>query len=386
MFQPAGNGKLYVGSKRTGGFVLVKKYWEPIIVLLREPITVHDLARKLTRIDPKNFPADKSLSLTKLMLMKFVEHSLIENIGQAKILKTKRSKTILACPRWTGLLTRPYLVKFYVFLAFLALVLPLFYPSVFPRAQDFFWHERFSISFLSFFLVSWVIGVQHELIHFLTACSKGVWSRIGLSYRLNFLVLETDYVNIHAISRLWRIAVFLSGMVSDLIVILVLSLAVILTENSFLKQIILLEWLGFGWQFLFFMRTDLYYAIKEVVQVENLYTYAKEKIISLLTGRRFSHSLNKRENFFVNLYTIFFFLGTLFAAVRYGFYVLPIVFKLVLGSIGNLYLGYTEGNLVAFWDGLIVIVVQVFVFALFVLKLATTKWQALLTSGLKNKG
>ena len=121
MFQPAGNGKLYVGSKRTGGFVLVKKYWEPIIVLLREPITVHDLARKLTRIDPKNFPADKSLSLTKLMLMKFVEHSLIENIGQAKILKTKRSKTILACPRWTGLLTRPYLVKFYVFLAFLAL-------------------------------------------------------------------------------------------------------------------------------------------------------------------------------------------------------------------------------------------------------------------------
>jgi hypothetical protein len=360
--QPAGNGKIYLGSKETGKFILVKKYWDPIACLLWKPITLRKLAERLSQMDSQNFPKEKALALTKIMILKLAEHGLVHKIDETELYKPRQpEKAFLACPRWARVFVKPYFIPFYFILASLALILPLFSQDLIPRSQDFFWHPRFSISLLTSFVFVWISGFLHEFVHFMTACSQGVWGKIRLSYRLNFLVLETTFPSLHAIARPWRISVFLSGMIVDLMLLACFYLLILTQGSLLLKQLALLTWLGVLWQFLFFTRTDFYFVIKEIVGVENLYTYAKEKIYSVLTGKPFNHSLTKKERFWVNTYAIFFFIGTFLAIVRYGFYHLPIITKLILGSFQNLVLGYQTQNTTMFSDGLVAISIQILV-------------------------
>lgn len=366
VFQPASTKKIYLGSRDTESFIIVDKTWELLIPLLKSPETIENIARNLEKLDSKKFPPKQSTSHVKVMTLHLLANGLIKSIDSQKI----AVKSAVKHPRHTlkpsffvkVLFSTPVLLLCLGF-GLGAIVFIFLHPKLLPYPKDFFWHPRFSISFLTFFIVSWILGLGHELAHYLSASSQGIKSKIRLSHRLNFLVMETSYPNILSISKKWRIITFLAGIVFDLMVISALYLSIIYLPLSrpavgLLKQIVLLQWLAVLWQFLFYMRTDMYFVIKELVSVDNLFVYAEEKIKAFFAREHFSPQLTRRESIIVNLYTLFFILGTAVAVVRYGIYQLPITVGLFIGGVGNLLNGYLTGNLANTIDGIIVLYIQ----------------------------
>ncbi len=62
----------------------------------------------------------------------------------------------------------------------------------------------------------------------------------------------------------------------------------------------------------------------------------------------------------VRIYTVFFLIGTVVALVRYGFYQIPIVINVTLGSLNKVIEGSKNSQRQIFADGMIVLTIQVF--------------------------
>lgn len=363
VWQKAGSGKIYLGSKDTGKYLLTKPFWRHIVDILEKPQRIEAIARKMAQRAKRSIPEERAIHKVKIMILLMTKHGLIKKIDHISFGRDENRLLPRGTkPLWLKFFFHKLLLTIYVFLACLGLMMIIFSRYGLPKYADFFWHERLSISLLTFFIFSWIFGIMHELVHYWTAASQGIRAKIRLSYRLNFLVFETYNPDIFSVPKFWRLVIYLSGMVFDLILVFIFYLIIFLFPNQNLEiihQFILIQWLTFLWQFLFFTRTDFYFVIKELVGVENLYTYAIKKIYSLITRQPFDHYLTRREIFFVNIYTFFFFSGTMFAIVRYSLYHLPITLKLATSGIGSLYLGYIESNSTEFLDGLIIISIQI---------------------------
>jgi hypothetical protein len=215
-----------------------------------------------------------------------------------------------------------------------------------------------SFTFLSYFLFTIFIIAEHEFVHFVIAAGYGVKGRFSLSNRLNFLVVESKFPNMYSISRKRRIAVFLSGTLTDLATTGVLYFLLIQSNSLLIKQFILLEWVAILWQFLFYMKTDFYFVIKELVGIENLYTYAKERFFGLLKLKWKTLPLTRDENLIVNLYMILFLVGSVLGLWRYLTFHLPVTLNLVFESFGEVIGGMKAGNFIWVLDGGVVLVIQ----------------------------
>ncbi|MCX5557738.1 hypothetical protein [Streptomyces sp. NBC_00038] len=128
----------------------------------------------------------------------------------------------------------------------------------------------------------WTLLLLHECAHLLAARATGVAGRMRLGTRLQFLVMQTDISGIELAPRRHRLTAYLAGIATNLTVSALAALGAGATDGTprrALAALALLALLPLPFQFMVFMRTDLYFVLQDVTRCRDLYgdgvAYAK---------------------------------------------------------------------------------------------------------------
>jgi hypothetical protein len=168
--------------------------------------------------------------------------------------------------------------------ALLAVVLS---PDLLPTYHSIFFTQYFSIIELTLFAGAFPLIVLHESFHALAARRLGVRSRLRFGHRFYYVVLETALDGLVAVPRRKRYLPILAGMLADTLVLSALIIAASLTRGpggalSAAGRVCLAfafaTLLRLAWQFLFYLRTDLYVLITTVLGCVDLHETAKRML------------------------------------------------------------------------------------------------------------
>jgi hypothetical protein len=166
--------------------------------------------------------------------------------------------------------------------AILILVIAAFVaePAMRPRFENLFIAPQPAVSFAVIFGMTMVSAMLHELCHWWAARSLGAPAHIRLSRRFYIPVMETDISGLWGLPARLRYGPFLAGMVFD---VLVLTVAVALRIGwsyevidlppavvRTLAALVTLKVFEIMFQFLVFLRTDLYAVMITALGARNL--------------------------------------------------------------------------------------------------------------------
>ncbi|MEN2767505.1 PqqD family protein [Ornithinibacillus xuwenensis] len=240
-----------------------------------------------------------------------------------------------------------------------------------PVYSDIFFSESYTTSLIGTTIASWTFLFLHEIAHLMAARSSGMDSRFSISHRLVFLVVETDMSNIVLLDKRYRYKALLAGLALDGfflgIGIFIISLndwfsfgfPVYLTGIIRMLNVVLV--LRMAFQFLFFMKTDIYYVFTNLFNCRNLLhntrLYVYQIIPKLKTRLEEEWKLvDEHEKKIVKWYAYFFILGSVLAVYLFAMYILPQTFTIISGTIQNI----TKYSITTapFWDGIILIVMM----------------------------
>ncbi|MCR8965597.1 PqqD family protein [Brevibacillus halotolerans] len=209
-----------------------------------------------------------------------------------------------------------------------AVTLLLVHHEYFPVFTDIFSSASLTASLLLAVVVNYLFLFIHETAHLTAVRSLGVGSRIGFSHRLFFPVAETNMSDIVLVEPNKRYTAYLAGMAGDALffsmgvwLLYANDVGVILLSDfllSFIKLMNLNFLMALGFQFMFFMRTDIYYVFTTFFGCNNLFNNTQ------LFLRKFYRkwtpdeqetwdSIDIREKKVIRWYSIFFLLGFCFA-------------------------------------------------------------------------
>ncbi|HEY4552710.1 MAG TPA: PqqD family protein [Bacillaceae bacterium] len=155
---------------------------------------------------------------------------------------------------------------FLYFLAFASIIVFLMArPALFPGFKDLFIYEAVGISGLTVLLVTWIHTLIHEMAHLLAASKENILARIRLNLRMVWLVAETDMTGLWSLPKSKRYIPFLAGMMWDCIMILGCFIIQMTAANQMLiaysRMAAFIIILSFLWQFIIFLRTDIYFVV-----------------------------------------------------------------------------------------------------------------------------
>ena len=172
--------------------------------------------------------------------------------------------------RWrrlgTALFSGPAWVVFGAVLLWAAIAI-IRSPDLVPTYHHVFFTEYYTLIELGLFAGTVPLLLLHEAFHALAGRRLGINSRLRISHRLYFVVLETSLDGLVAVPRRQRLLPILAGMLCDLLAFALLTVAADLTrqpdgEFSFIGgwflAVAFMILLRIIWQFFFYLRTDLY--------------------------------------------------------------------------------------------------------------------------------
>ncbi|WP_431901702.1 hypothetical protein [Nonomuraea sp. bgisy101] len=142
-------------------------------------------------------------------------------------------------------------------------------PRIASGMSGLVWSDSLSFT-LAFAVGSWVLVLVHELSHILAARSLGVRAQLSLGTRLQFLVVQTNVTGVWRLPRRARYRAHLAGMRTDLFLAACAACALYVAENAVARLVLAICASQIVWQFLFFMRTDVYYAFANATGNKNL--------------------------------------------------------------------------------------------------------------------
>jgi hypothetical protein len=240
-------------------------------------------------------------------------------------------------------------------------------PPLRPKFEDLFMHPQPAISFAVLFGVSIATGMLHELCHWWAARGLGVPARIRLSRRLYIPVMETDVSGLWSLPARQRYGPFLAGMVCD---VLTLAIAVALrlawsaevidlspTAVRILGAFVTLKVFELTFQFLVFLRTDLYAVMITALGARNLdrVTRLRLKAVFGLARPRERAELadaHPRDLAASRWYAVFYVLGLLWAVWFFKAWFYPSTFVVAtwMGST----LGHAPAGSGDWWQAVLV--------------------------------
>jgi hypothetical protein len=127
----------------------------------------------------------------------------------------------------------------------------------------------------------------HESFHALAGRRLGLNSTLRISRRFYYIVFETAMDGLVSVPRRKRYLPMLAGMLMDVLVIAVLTLAAAGLHDAtgagaliyrLLLSMAFVVVLRLAWQFYFFLRTDIYFTITTVVGCNDLQTTARQML------------------------------------------------------------------------------------------------------------
>ncbi len=170
-------------------------------------------------------------------------------------------------------------------------------PQALPRLSVFYFPGHLTASLLLLLVLFFVMVLLHELGHMLAAARVGIDSHLGVGTRLWNIVMEADLTGVLSLPRARRYLPFLSGLITDLLNVSILSIVVTRLvqahANPFLIQLLqavaMQILLVMSWQWNIFLRTDLYYVLCTALAYPDLDRDARLYLRSLtyrITGGR----------------------------------------------------------------------------------------------------
>lgn len=177
-----------------------------------------------------------------------------------------------------------------------------------------------ALSIIFYFVLSWISVVFHELAHYYSASGYKLHATFNLGTRLQFLVAQTVMDNPYSLPKKKRISIYLSGIISDLFVCEICFLVIILSRFILVVNIarclLFIKVSAIIWQFLFYMKTDMYYVFSDLVGETNLMSQAENYL----------KDKSKTVSNIVKFYSIFLVIGRLVTISYFIFLELPIIF------------------------------------------------------------
>ncbi|MFG1810679.1 hypothetical protein [Streptomyces sp. NPDC049040] len=168
-------------------------------------------------------------------------------------------------------------------------------PRLIPGYRSLLWSRHGSLVLLVTVGAGWSMVLLHELAHLLAARATGVPARIELGTRLQFLVAQTDMSGIELAPRRHRLTAYLAGMAVNLTTAAAGLLAAAAAGPGSpalrpLEILVLVAVLPLPFQFMVFMRTDVYFVLQDLTGCPDLFgdgrAYARFLVRRALPGRR----------------------------------------------------------------------------------------------------
>ncbi|HDR7657317.1 PqqD family protein [Bacillus wiedmannii] len=262
-----------------------------------------------------------------------------------------------------------YILYFSIF--FSGLILAITHTEFFPKPYDFFIVNSHVMSLGIITFSIWILIFFHELAHLISARSLKIGSRIGLSHRLVFMVAETDMSNIVLIPPQKRFRAYLAGMAWDgallgigIWVQFINQLDIIpihATIISLIKMLNISLLISLVFQFMFFMKTDIYYVFVTIFKCNNLLENTNLYLRSFFKKQKNIENDNELENIsphernVIKWYSVFYIIGICWALYFFFFITLP----LSIQFIKNIFYQLNNTPILSwqFIDGIIMIII-----------------------------
>ncbi|MBC3841472.1 hypothetical protein GXW82_17850 [Streptacidiphilus sp. 4-A2] len=170
-------------------------------------------------------------------------------------------------------------------------------PGLAPRYTDLFFTRSMVIDGLAIAVGQVPLVLLHEAAHALAGRRLGLRSQLSIGRRLYYVVFLTSLNGLVTVERRKRYLPMLAGMIADLLIVAAFTLAAdairehgqLTTAGRLLLALAYFTLLRVVWQFLFYLETDLYYVITNVLGCQDLQTAARRMAynrLARLVGRR----------------------------------------------------------------------------------------------------
>lgn len=373
-------GNEYIVGKSGGKFILLPEVGKRALELLQEGLSLEEIEARLEKEYEEEVEVQD-------FIFTLAEEGFITSIDGYSLPSPSRipvSFPTLAKQHVGWILSRPALIIYGIVL-FLGASLSLTHWEMLPSWRDFFWSSSPSLVLLGNLAIGIICVSLHELAHLLTARAYGVNGFIRFGTRLHMLVLQTDVSGVWAISKRYRYAVYLSGMILNLLlmsfaVILLVSVAHGTVHQKFSSVIILTNFFIILGEFELYTRTDVYFVLQDLLRCKNLFhdgmSYAKY-ILSRILPQWFHEEnplpqLPLHEQKSVKLYTVIAVLGSFFALGSFLLLGIPILIKTYLISLQTMIEGMRQHTLIKVLDGLLPLTVSLSFFIIYLRTFART--------------
>lgn len=228
------------------------------------------------------------------------ELEFVRQAGTAETAETAPAETAPAPVRWrrlgTALFSPPAWVVYGALVGW-ALLAMARRPDLAPSYEHVFFTDYYTVVQAALFVFAIPQLLLHEAFHALAGRRLGLRSTLTVGRRLYFIVLETSLPGLVAVPRRRRYLPILAGMLADVLVMAVLTLAADLTREpggafslggKICLAIAFAVLIRIVWQFSFYLRTDLYVLISTVLGCVDLHDTAKQHLrnrVNRLLGR-----------------------------------------------------------------------------------------------------
>ena len=166
-------------------------------------------------------------------------------------------------------------------------------PGLIPSRGNIFFTDYLVVIEVTLLLGQVPLTLLHEWFHVMAGRRLGLRSKVGIGWRMYFVVFETSLDGLVSVPRRARYLPMLAGLLADLLVMSALTVLAYLTWDSLLAKVCLAfaftTFLRITWQFYFFLRTDVYYLITTVLGCVDLHTTTREMLrnrVNAVLGRR----------------------------------------------------------------------------------------------------
>ncbi|MFI6923412.1 hypothetical protein ACIBIZ_25985 [Nonomuraea spiralis] len=187
-------------------------------------------------------------------------------------------------------------------------------PDVLPSFAALVWSDSLAFT-VAFAAGSWLLVLVHELGHIAAARSLGVRAELSLGTRLQFLVVQTRITGIWGVPRRARYRAYLAGMRMDWFLVCAAACVLYVADVPAARLVMVICLSQIAWQFLFFMRTDVYYAFANASGNKNLMADAQ----AYLRARR---PRTARRS--VRVYAWFLVVGRVLGLAFFALYTVPV--------------------------------------------------------------
>lgn len=365
------DGEYIVGRIETGEFVALPEVGKKVIDLFRKNYSLQEASDYLSQKYEMDFDLDSFVeSLIDLGFVKSIDGHYVQSHPEENI-----AWSWLQPRHVQWLFSKPIKLLYATLLAIVIFSI-ITHPGAMPKYNAFFWSASGSLVVFvntALFMTNLMV---HELFHLMAARSLGVPAYINLGTRLHELVVQTNVTGLWALPRRKRYRVYLAGIAWDIVPVSVAILLLTYVElptvtRNILSSLILLIFFGIVWQFQFYMRTDIYFVILDLLHCYNLFDDSVAYLQYLFTHIKHRLFLSSRDipvyplahlsitdQRKVVAYTILMVFGSLVALVVFITYGIPILFTLFVEAFLSVKQGFNSGNPLLVIDGAVVILIE----------------------------